>query len=209
MDVFETIDSRRSIRVFEPRPIPKPTLEKIMRAAIMAPNPLNAQTWRFDVVVGSQRDALVRIISQFPTHMADLLRVMPEDVRQTVFEFSRDLGRAPAIVVVSVPALGDSHTHKVDIIAAGAAVQNLQLAAWAEGVGCVCLTNALWVEAEIVRYLQLTRRELVTVIPMGYPAVIPAAPPRRENVIAWIGLDNGHRPDEVALDLPVTAGEHG
>ena len=203
MDLFEVISSRRTVRVFQQRPVPKPTLEKILRAAIMAPNPLNAQTWRFDVVVGAQRDALVRIISQFPAYMADVLRSYPDDRRQFVIEFSRDLGSAPVIVVVSVPALVDSHTHKVDVIAAGSAVQNLQLAAWAEGLGCVCLTNALWVESDIARHLKLRRREIVTVVPLGYPVTIPAALSRRDDVVNWIGFENGSRADEYAADLSV------
>ncbi|TAK34238.1 MAG: nitroreductase family protein [Chloroflexota bacterium] len=190
MELATAIETRRTVRMFQRRPIAQDLLQRVVRAALFAPNPHNAQTWRFDVVAGSKRDELVKIIRQFPSYMADLLATYPADLREFVLEFSQDLGGAPVLVVISVPTMGDTHVHKIDLIAASTALQNLQLAAWNEGLGCVCLTNALWVEADIVRFLGLEQREIVTVVPMGYPSAIPEISPRRDDVVHWLGFDD-------------------
>ena len=189
MELAAAIEARRTVRVFERKPIPRDVLRRVLKAAIYAPNPNNAQTWRFDVVAGDKRDELVKIIRQFPSYMADMLAIYPTDLREFVLQFSQDLGGAPVLIVISVPIMGDTHIHEIDLIAASSALQNLQLAAWSEGLGAVCLTNALWVEADIARYLGLEQREIVTVVPIGYPSMIPEAPPRRDDVVYWLGFD--------------------
>lgn len=189
MELATAIEARRTVRMFQRKPVSQDVLQRVLRAAVFAPNPNNAQTWRFDVVAGTKRDELVEIIKQFPSYMADMLATYPADLREFVLEFSQDLGGAPVLVVISVPIMGDTHIHKIDLIAASGALQNIQLAAWSEGLGCVCLTNALWVEADIARYLALEQREIVTVVPIGYPSMIPETPPRRDDVVHWLGFD--------------------
>lgn len=51
LSVAETIEARRSIRVFQPDPIDRADLEEIIRLASLAPSALNLQPWRFHVVV--------------------------------------------------------------------------------------------------------------------------------------------------------------
>jgi len=55
MDVFEAIQKRRSIRAYEPTPIPKEKLEKILEAARLAPSAGNIQPWHFIVVTDSEK----------------------------------------------------------------------------------------------------------------------------------------------------------
>lgn len=50
MEVFEAIRTRRSIRVYEDRPVEKEKLERILEAARLAPSAGNRQPWRFIVV---------------------------------------------------------------------------------------------------------------------------------------------------------------
>ena len=189
MDLATAIEERRTIRAFQKKPVPRDVLKRVLRAAVLAPNPLNSQPWRFDVAAGKPRDELVKIIRQFPAYMADVLAAYPTELRDFVLEFSQDVGGAPVVIVVSVPILSNTHIHKIDLIAASAAIQNLQLAAWSEGLGCVCLTNALWVEADIARFLHLDQREIVSVLPIGYPSSVPEMLPRRDDVVHWSGFD--------------------
>ena len=50
MDLSQAIRERKSIRAFKPDPIPKETIEEILRLTIQAPSATNIQPWEFFVV---------------------------------------------------------------------------------------------------------------------------------------------------------------
>ncbi len=56
--VDETIDSRRSVRAFLPTPVPRETLEDILRIASRAPSGTNVQPWKVYVLTGNAKDQL-------------------------------------------------------------------------------------------------------------------------------------------------------
>ncbi|MGG5809784.1 nitroreductase [Falsiroseomonas sp. CW058] len=58
MDVFEALATRRSIRGFRPDPVPRATVEAILRAASRAPSGSNIQPWRVRVTVGEEKTRL-------------------------------------------------------------------------------------------------------------------------------------------------------
>ena len=68
------------------------------------------------------------------------------------------------------------------------AVQNLLLAAHAEGLGAVWTDGILIKEAEINAALGIEGRKLVAAVPVGYPDEIPRVPPRRGERVQWLGF---------------------
>jgi len=60
MDVFQAIKERKSMRAFKPVPIPKETIDEILRLTIHAPSALNLQPWEFFVVTGEEKERLSR-----------------------------------------------------------------------------------------------------------------------------------------------------
>ncbi|MEU3791732.1 nitroreductase [Streptomyces fructofermentans] len=52
MDVYEAVDSRRAVRAFSDRPVPRSVLERVLTAATRAPSSGNLQPWRVYVVTG-------------------------------------------------------------------------------------------------------------------------------------------------------------
>jgi nitroreductase len=60
MDVPRTIRDRRSARAFQPVPIPKETIEEILKLAVNAPSANNLQPWEFVVVMDEEKDRLSR-----------------------------------------------------------------------------------------------------------------------------------------------------
>lgn len=52
MDVYEAVASRRAVRGFTGRPIPRPVLERVLSAAARAPSGANLQPWHVYVVDG-------------------------------------------------------------------------------------------------------------------------------------------------------------
>lgn len=47
MDFFEAVKTRRSIRKYTEKPVPREVIEKALDAALLAPNSSNLQTWEF------------------------------------------------------------------------------------------------------------------------------------------------------------------
>ena len=47
MNLFETIEKRRSVRKYLNAPVPRPVMEKAIEAALLAPNSSNLQPWEF------------------------------------------------------------------------------------------------------------------------------------------------------------------
>ncbi len=50
LTVTEAAEARRSIRAYDPTPIPREHLNEILRVAGLAPSPWNIQPWRFVIV---------------------------------------------------------------------------------------------------------------------------------------------------------------
>lgn len=191
----DAIFSRRTVRSFLPKPVPQEILEKVIKAGFASPSPLNSQPWYFIVVTGKERDDLVKIIRKFPAYLADILALYPKEISESaslseeyISSFAKNVGGAPVIIFPTIPKKTNRYAYKVDIIACASAIQNMQLTAWSLGLGTVCLTSALWVETEIMAYLGLKDRELVTVMPIGYRESDPKPTSRNNANVTWIGF---------------------
>jgi nitroreductase len=60
--VDEAITSRRSIRAYLPKPVPRELIEDILAVAARAPSGTNTQPWQIHVLTGAAKDALSRDI---------------------------------------------------------------------------------------------------------------------------------------------------
>jgi len=60
MDLITAIQERKSIRAFKPDPVPRETLEQILKLALHAPSAINLQSWEFTVVIGEEKERLSR-----------------------------------------------------------------------------------------------------------------------------------------------------
>jgi nitroreductase len=60
MDVFEAIESRKSIRAFTDQPVSRETVEKLLRIAQRSPSGTNTQPWHVHVAAGAVREAITR-----------------------------------------------------------------------------------------------------------------------------------------------------
>ena len=73
---LEVIKSRRSIRSYETKPVPKDILLTIVEAANHAPSGMNAQPWRFVVVedAGFRRKLLETAIPNCKKYLEDVVK---------------------------------------------------------------------------------------------------------------------------------------
>jgi nitroreductase len=56
MEFDDVIRSRRSIRGFLDKPVPRALIEEILELAMRAPSSMNTQPWHFHVVAGAVLD---------------------------------------------------------------------------------------------------------------------------------------------------------
>lgn len=140
--VYRAIFSRRDVRgQFLPEPIPDEVLARVLTAAHFAPSVGYMQPWSFVLV----RDAAVkqRIHSAFAEANAEAA-AMFEGQRQEIYRELKLEGirEAPINVLVTCDrdragpvVIGRTHIKAMDLYSAVCAVQNLWLAARAEGLG--------------------------------------------------------------------------
>ncbi len=180
-DIRSIIVNRRSIRRYEDRHVPRSVLERILNAAIWAPSAHNRQPWRFVVITTpAVRRGLAEAMG---TRLrADLAAdSIPPDVidKDVSRSFSR-LNGAPALILaclsmVDMDRYPDRRRAAAERVMAiqstSLAVQNLLLAAAAEGLGACWLCAPLFCPDVVSIQLNLrTDWEPQALITLGYPA---------------------------------------
>ena len=194
MDVFEAIETRRSVgRVREDAP-PRELIEKLLAVAVLAPNHHETEPWRFLVLAGAAKEEFGRVLGE-----ALRLRMAGkgEDPAKLDVLAEAELiktRRAPVLLIVGVKH-GDSPVQRFeDLAATAAAVENLLLAAHALGLGAQWRTGDGAYDGHVKAHLGLAPTdEIVSVVYLGYPAADRPAPKERARSYAdkteWRGWE--------------------
>jgi nitroreductase len=191
MELYEAIMNRRSHRFYQPDMPPKEVLEKVINAALWAPSGTNAQAWEIMVLTGRFRDEFVERAAHSITHLRTILQKaeLPEKGQEMVIKFFRDLGGAPVVIAVTIYKNDDPGLMEANIQSGAALLQNLLLAAHAEGLGTCWMTGPNYVAMELLDYLGKPDQHLLAITPIGYPAKEPPVPPRKDREVRWLGFE--------------------
>ena len=137
--IYRVMSERRDMRHFLPDPLDEPLLERLLGAAHLAPSVGLMQPWRFlrirnpqlrrsiHTLVESERCATARALGE---REAEFMRLKVEGILE-----------CGELLVVALMPGRDSHVFgrrtlpEMDLASAACAIQNLWLAARAEGVG--------------------------------------------------------------------------
>lgn len=177
MDCIESILNRRSIRKFQRKTVPIEKLKEIVKCGSMAASGMNVQPIKYIIATGNMADKI------FPhTRWAGYLK----GEGSPLF-----VERPVAFILV----LNDSELRKSGYeLDAGAAVQNILVAAHAEGIG-TCWLGAIDYE-EISELAGIDGRyKLISVVAVGYPAQI-------SNSEMSLGDIKYYLDDEAVLHVP-------
>ncbi len=185
METREAIFSRRSIRKYTNDPIPSDILISILEGAVMAPSAVNNQPWYFVVVQSeTQLDKLKRVFGDVSEGIKTVLDQRfpnnPEVIRETL-GFFKGLGGAKVCVLAFL--LKPSQDY--DIIAVesvAASIENLCLMAYDHGIGSCWMTAPLSAGFGPVLEQEFAhgKGKFIAAVTLGYPAVVPMAPRRKE-----------------------------
>lgn len=137
--VYRVIGERRDMRHFRPDPVDPALLHRLLHAAHLGPSVGYMQPWRFVRVVDpGLRERLAELVETERLRTADALGERREEFMRLKVEGIRDCGE------VLVAALRDGRERfvfgrrtlpEMDLASAACAIQNLWLAARAEGLG--------------------------------------------------------------------------
>ena len=201
--VIEAINSRKSVRAYEQKPIPKEILNKIIEAGNQAPftSMTRAQPWRFVVVQDPEfkqklletalpfwKNAIGSMKEKAPVlyEMAMSLYNVLDEPKDVIYY------NAPAIVFVIGPAGGGA-------VSCALACENMLIAAQSFGLGSCYVGFGAMVKGnpEVVEALELKDGEAIYgPILLGYPLTNPSEelskalatllPNKKEPVIKWV-----------------------
>lgn len=171
MELFTAIDSRASaIKLSEPAPS-REQLERIIDAGARAPDHGKLAPWRFVVMGPEARRQLGETMAQ-----GLLARDPGADAEQLQRERNK-AGRAPCIIVVAARI---TRPHKVpeieQVLAAGAAAQNMFLAAHALGYGAMWKTGGAAYSAAVKQLLGLQADDHIVALLYLGTASLPGTP---------------------------------
>lgn len=164
MDIYEALKERRSVRKYTSDPVPEDKLNRLLEAGRLAPSWANKQCWRFIVV-------------KDPEKKEKLASAMPKDnpARKAVGE------TAPVVIVLCADpeASGKQDGKDYYLLDSGLAMQQLMLAANAEGLGTCWVA---WFDEATIREACAVPPEyrVVAITPVGVPEKQPSPRPRKD-----------------------------
>jgi nitroreductase len=158
MSLLDVVLSRRSVRRYEPKEIPRDVLDQILEAGRQAPSAANKQPWHFIVLTDSE---------------------IKMELSKGLF--NRFIKDAPVTIVGC--AHKDLIAGKWSMVSTTIALQNMVVAAWAMGVGSCWIGD--FNEEKVKRLLSISENwKIVALVSFGYPAEKPQ--PRKKKPVEEI-----------------------
>lgn len=189
-EFLELARSRRTVRGFLAKEVPQEYVEKILEAARWAPSGGNSQPWEFVVI--KDPEMRQRIVEFYVKQMQDK-REMEKAVRGTTVTRGEAIGfrKAPVLILV----LGDARVNeafpirtKLDkgeqhfITGLASATLMIHLAAASLGLAAQWVSDSAspYMATMLKSWLAIPQHlKVYDLVPLGYAAKRPAAPPRR------------------------------
>lgn len=195
MDIVTAIETRKSIRAYLNKPVPKDVIIKILQSSLRTPSAVNTQPWNIYVVCGEALDNIKR--DNVSTFLSGTKPTTKEQDFQGIFRQRRvDLAKelfkllnieredavkrkewaaqgykyfdAPAAIILTMPT--DLVEGTWSLLAMGALMQTICLAAMNYGLGtCIDEQGSAFHEV-LKKYIELPEEQsIVMSIALGYP----------------------------------------
>lgn len=170
MTAKECIKGRRSIRKFADTPVSRDVIADIIETASYAPSWKHTQITRYIAVEGELKDKIADECTGAYAKNGEIIKDAPMLIAVTFIKNRSGFERDGSY---STPKEGGWQ-----MFDAGVASEAFCLAAYEQGLGTVIM--GIFDEAKAASLLEVPEeRELVALIPIGYPAESPAAPKRK------------------------------
>lgn len=183
--VTDAIASRRTVKKMDPDRTPsRADIRTIIEAASWAPNHHMTEPWRFIVLEKEARrrlgEALAAAMNAGP---------IPQPQERLAKERDKPLSAPVIVAVIGSPKRGEGILPQEEMVAAGAAMQNLLLAAHSLGLATAVRTGAHSYSEAIRRFFGMGPDEaLVALVYVGYAngAVAPGKRTAAAEKTIWL-----------------------
>jgi coenzyme F420-0:L-glutamate ligase/coenzyme F420-1:gamma-L-glutamate ligase len=179
--ILSTIQKRRSIRRYLPRPVPAETIDQLLTAAVWAPSAHNRQPWRLAVITGDETK------QRLATAMGQRLRrdlatdgLPPQAIAADADRSYQRITGAPVLILfcatmVQMDVYPDQQRQQNEwlmaVLSVAMAGQNLLLAAHALGLGACWMCAPLFCPDVVRQALDLAGDwQPLGLVTLGYPA---------------------------------------
>lgn len=170
VDLIEIIKGRRSVRKYENKPVPEEILNQILESVKWAPSWANCQCW--EVVIIRDPETKQKLQETFPPAGNPAVKAVVE--APVVLGLCAKMGISGYYKDNVTTKFGDWMMYDL-----GLCTQNICLMAHALGLGTVIV--GLFNQDKAGKTINIPDGyELVSLIPLGYPAKSGSAPKRRE-----------------------------
>lgn len=185
MDLSEAISSRRSVRQFSGRVITRAEIERMLDAAVQAPNHRLTQPWRFYVLGPEARRAYGAGLGARKAKKVE----DPVAAQAIIDKVVATASALPAQIAVTMTLSENPEVREEDYAATMMAVQNLLLTARSLGLATHLKSGAVMGDPGARAALGIPDSErIVVMIDLGEPAEAPEPKPRRAaaEVTTWL-----------------------
>ena len=172
---MEAIERRRSIKRFSDRPMTRAQVERLLAAAVLAPNHRLTQPWRFYVLGPRARRAYGEALGERKAkQVAD-----PAVAAQVREKVASEHAALPVMIAVAMREDPNPEIREEDFGACMMAVDNLMLAALEEGLGTHIKTGGVMQDPAARAAVGVAPDErIVAVVHLGVPQEVPVPKPR-------------------------------
>ncbi len=180
--MIETIKSRRSVRAYEPKPVPRDILNTIIEAGNEAPSAMNSQPWRFVVV--EDKEAKKKLLAVALPKAKKITETLKDIDPERYEAIKKRYGELPDPVYYSAPTIvfvignGMYAEHSCPM-----ACENMMLAAHSLGLGSCWVGFGAMVtdDPEVRGLLELQEGDAIFgPILLGYPRTSPPRPAKKD-----------------------------
>lgn len=179
-ELLECIATRRSVRAYQPRPLPKELIQQVVQAGLQAPSAHDSRPWHFGVFTGQAKQGFVATMQQpFATDLA-AAGFTATEITEKCSRAARIYTHAPCIIVAFCKQ--DLPQNRLDgegwreaLLAAQSvalAGGQMQLAAHALGLGSCWFAAPLFCAQEVSAHCGLSPAQWAPqyLITLGWPA---------------------------------------
>lgn len=185
MDLRETIAARRSVKRFTDRQVTREEIDRLLEAAVLAPNHRMTEPWRFYVLGPQSRRGYGAALGERKARKVDDLAAA-EAVKKKV---EADHMALPAVIAVAIRQDDNPEIREEDYAAAMMAIQNISLIAVGLGLGTHIKTGAIMDDPAARAAVGVDDGErIIALINVGEPAELPAVKPRTDarDLTVWV-----------------------
>ena len=187
---MDAIEKRRSIRKYSEKMVSRDLIEKIVRAAALAPSAKNRQPWKYLAYTGTEKENLLAAMQRGLEREEQEHTLLPDSAYglPDAFHTLEIMREAPALLIVMntngnspyAPINTDRRLSEIcDSMSIGASIQNLLLRATELGLGTLWIANTCFAYPELMEVIK-EEGQLVGAVALGYAMEEPNPRPRKK-----------------------------